>query len=97
MSSSSLTCQPTYRDTDKLKSLLRGKAADEDIGGALQRLDRLTQDELKDVAAQALGVVSGEQTPTASNPTSTEYPSLDSRRPERHQYVLLAVTSCFLV
>ena len=31
--------------------------ADEDIKEALQRLDRLTQDELKNVAAQTLGVV----------------------------------------
>ena len=47
----------TQLDADKLKSLLRSKAADEDIKGALQRLDRLTQDELRNVAAQTLGVV----------------------------------------
>jgi hypothetical protein len=37
--------------------LLGRKAADEDIKEALQRLDRLTQDELRNVAAQTLGVV----------------------------------------
>ena len=52
-----LTCYRTQLDADKLKSLLRGKAADEDIKEALQRLDRLTQDELRNVAAQTLGVV----------------------------------------
>jgi len=35
---------------------------------ALKRLDRLTQDELRNVAAQTLGVVSGEQTHFACNP-----------------------------
>lgn len=60
-SSSLITCHLTQRDADKLKNLLRGKAADEDIKEALQRLDRLTQDELRNVAAQTLGVVSGEQ------------------------------------
>ena len=76
MGSSSLTCYLTQGDVDKLKSLLRGKAADEDIKEALQRLDRLTQDELRNVAAQTLGVVSGKKTHSAC-PTSTEYPSLD--------------------
>jgi len=52
-----LTCYRTQLDADKLKSLLRGKAADEDIKEALQRLDRLTQDELRNVAAQTLCVV----------------------------------------
>ena len=33
------------------------KAADKDIKEALQRLDRLTQDELRNVAAQIFGVV----------------------------------------
>jgi len=74
VSSSSLTCYLTQRDTDKLKSLLRGKLADGDIKEALQRLDRHTQDELKDVAAQTLGVVSGEQMHSACNPMSTVYP-----------------------
>ena len=36
--------------------LLGRKAADKDIKEALQRLDRLTQDELRNVAAQTLGV-----------------------------------------
>ena len=61
MSSSSLMCYPTQRDADKVKGILRGKAADDDIKEALQRLDRLTQDELRNVAAQTLSVVSGEQ------------------------------------
>ena len=81
----------TQRDADKLKSLLRGKAADEDIKEALYRLDRLTQDELRNVAAQTLGVVSGEQTRSNCNPTSTESlprrPSIRWKRPGRHQYV----------
>jgi len=72
VSLSSLACYLTQRDADKLKSLLRGKAADEDIKEALYRLDRLTQDELRNVAAQTLGVVSGEQTHSTCNPTSTE-------------------------
>ena len=62
MSSTSPTCYLTQHGADKIKSLLRGKAADEDIKEALQRLDRLTQDELRNVAAQTLGVVSGEET-----------------------------------
>ena len=79
MSSSSLTCYLTQRDADKAKSLFGGKAlaADEDIQEALQKLDRLTQEELRSVAAQTLGVVSGELALSARNPTSTEYPSLD--------------------
>ena len=76
MRSSSLTCYLTQRDADKLKRLLTGKAADEDIKEALQRLNKLTQDELRTVAAQTLGVVSGEQTHTPRNPTCTKYPSL---------------------
>ena len=67
MSSSLLTGYLTQRNAEKLKSLLRGKAADEDIKEALQRLDRLTQDELRNVAAQTLGVVSSEQTYSACN------------------------------
>ena len=55
-------CYFTHCDADKLKSLLRGKAADEDIKEALRRLDRLTQDELRSVTAQTLGIVSGKQT-----------------------------------
>ena len=78
VSSSSLMCYLTpQRDTDKLKNILRGKAADEDIRDALQRLDRLTQHELRNVAAQTLGAVSGEQTHSVCNLTSTEYHSLD--------------------
>jgi len=79
VSSSSPMCCLTERDADKLKSLLRGKASDEDIKEALQKLDRLTQDELKNVTAETLGVVSGEQTHATCNPTSTEYASLDVR------------------
>ena len=96
MSSSSLTCYLTQRDADKLWSFLRGnlKAADEDIKEALQRLDRLTQDELRNVAAHSLGVVSGEQTHYVCNPTSTEHLS---RRPERHQCVLSTTIRGFLV
>ena len=75
MGSSSLMCYLTQRDTDKLKNLL-GKAADEDIKKALQRLDRLTGDELRNVAAQTLSVVNGEQTHSPCNPTSTKYRSL---------------------
>jgi hypothetical protein len=70
-------CYLIQSDTDKLKNLLRGKAADEDIKKALQRLDRLTQDEIRNVAAQTLDVVSGEKTHSAHIPTSTEYPSPD--------------------
>jgi hypothetical protein len=58
-------------------NLLRGKATDEDIKEALQKLDRLTQDELRSVAAETLGAVSSEQIHSASNPTSTEYPPPD--------------------
>ena len=36
---------------------MRRKAVDEDVKEALQRLDRLTQDELRNVAAQTYGVV----------------------------------------
>ena len=53
------------------------KAADGDIKEALQRLDRLTQDELRNVAAQTLGLVGGEQMHSACNPTSPKYISLD--------------------
>ena len=79
MSSSSLMCYLTQRVADKLKSRLRGKATDEDIKEALQRLDRLTRDEFRNVAAQTPGVVSGEQTDSTCNPTSIEYPPLDVR------------------
>ena len=74
MNSSSLTCYLTHRDADKLKSLLRGKTTDEDIKKALQRLDRVTQDELRNVAAQTLGVISGEQTYSACNQTLLNIP-----------------------
>ena len=77
MSSSSLTSHFTQRDADKLKRLLRRKAADEDIKEALHRLDRLTQDEVRNVASQALGVVSREQTHSTFDPMSPEYPPLD--------------------
>ena len=71
MSLSLLTGYLTQYDADKLKNLLRGKAADEDIKEALQKLDRLTQDELRSVAAETLGAVSSEQMHSASNPTPT--------------------------
>ena len=77
MSSFSLTCYLTEHDADKLVNRLRGKVADEDIKEALKRLDRLTQDELRNVAAQTFGVVSSEQTHSACNLTSTECPFLD--------------------
>ena len=54
-----------------------GKAADEDIKGSLQRLDRLTQADFRNVAAQTLGVVSGEQTHPACYLTCTGHSSLD--------------------
>ena len=94
MSSSSLMRYLTERDADKLRSFLRSKAADEDIKEALQTLDRLTQDELKNVAAQTLGVVSGEQTHSACNPTYIEYPSPELKRsqyPNISQYCLEAL------
>jgi len=102
VSLSLLTCYLTQRNAEKLKSLLRGKAADEDIKEALQRLDRLTQDELRNVAAQTLGVVSGEQTHSACNPTCTEYPfvdvqaSVDSVRGHTSTFSS-ETTRCFLV
>ena len=65
----SLTCYLTQRDADKLKNLLRGKAADEDIKEALQKLDRLMQDELRNVAAETLGAASSEKTHSACSPT----------------------------
>ncbi len=89
----SLTCYLTQRDADRLWSFLRGKAADEDIKEALQRLDRLTQDELRNVAAHSLGVVSGEQTHSVCNPTSTEYPCVR----EDSSTFSSATTRCFLV
>jgi len=70
-----LMCYLTQRGADKLKSLLMCKAVDEDINEALQGLDQLTQDELRNVTAQTLGAVSGEQTNSACSPMSTEYPS----------------------
>jgi len=77
VSSSLLTSCLTQRVADKLRCLLRGKAADEEIKEALQRLDRLTQDKLRNVAAQTLGVVSSEQMHSAFYMMSTEYPFLD--------------------
>ena len=67
-------CYLTQCDAGKLTSLLRSKAADEDIKEALQKLDRLTQDELRNVAAQTLGVVIGEQTYSACNQTLLNIP-----------------------
>jgi len=77
--SSSPTCYLTQRDADKLKRLLTGKAADEDIKEALQRLNKLTQYEHENAVAQILGDISGEQTHSACNPTSIECPSLGVR------------------
>ena len=74
MSLSFLMCYFTQCDPDKLKSLLIGKAADENIKEALLRLDRLTQDKLKNVAAQTLGAISGGQMHSACNPMSTNIP-----------------------
>ena len=97
-----LTGYLTQHNADKLKSLLRGKAADEDIKEALQRLDRLTQDELRNVAAQTLGVVTSEQTHSACNQTCTEHPfldvqaSIDSVREDTSTFSS-ATTRCFLV
>jgi hypothetical protein len=45
------------------------------IEAVLQRLDRLTQYEHLNAAAQTLGVVSGEQTHSACD-VSTKHPSL---------------------
>jgi len=53
------------------------KAADEDVNEALQGLDRLTQDELRYVTAQTLGVVSSEETHSANSPTDVEYAPQD--------------------
>lgn len=61
----------TQNDVDKLMNILRGKAPDEDIKEALQRLDRLTQEELRNVAALILGTINGKQTHAACNPIST--------------------------
>ena len=74
-------CYLTQCDTEQLRNFWGRKAEDEDIREALQRLDQLTQDELRNVAAQTLGIVSGEQTRSVCNPTSTEYPSLDVQAP----------------
>jgi hypothetical protein len=60
---------------------------EKDFEAVLQRLDRLTQDEARTIAAQMLEVVyglvqnmsvvmNGEQTHSTYNPTSTEYTSL---------------------
>ena len=43
-----------------------------DIRAARKRLDRLMQEEDRMVAAQTLGLVDGEQTPSACNPLSIE-------------------------
>ena len=77
MSSSSLTSYLTQRGVDKLKGLLSGKTAEEDIKEALQRLDQLTRDGLRNVAPQALGVVRARrETPSNFSLTSPEHPSL---------------------
>ena len=90
MSSSSLTNYLTQRNVDKLKGFLRGKAAEEDIKEALQRLDRLTQDVPRNVASQGLGVVSGEQTHSTLIQRLLNTPPWATRR---HQYVLSATAT----
>ena len=56
MSFSSLTCYLTERSVVKfVKKVLEEK----DIEAALQRLDRLTQDEARTTAAQTLEVIQG--------------------------------------
>ncbi len=77
MSPSSLACYLTQCDTAKsIKRLWGDKEVDKDIVAVLVKLDRLTQYEHLNAAAQTLGVVSGEQTHTACNMMSTEYLTL---------------------
>ena len=59
-----------------MKRLWGDKEVDKDIVGVLLKLDRLTQYEHLNAAAQTLGVVSGEQTRSAFNFLYTEYFSL---------------------
>ena len=61
-----------------MKRLLGDKEGSMDVEAILQSLDRLTQYEHLNAAAQTLGVVSGEQTHSACN-LSTERASLDVR------------------
>ena len=73
----SLTCYVTQCDTARsIKRLWGDKVLDKDIVVVLLKLDRLTQYEHLNVAAQTLGVVSGEQTHPGCNLLSTEYRSL---------------------
>ena len=58
-----------------MKRLLGDKEGSTDIEAVLLRLDRLTQYEHLNAAAQTLGVVSGEQMHSACNLFS-EHPSL---------------------
>ena len=59
-----------------MKRLLGDKEVDKDIVAVLLKLDRLTQYEHLNAAAETLGVVSSEQTHFACNLLSTEYLSL---------------------
>ena len=77
MSPSLLTFYLTQCDTAKsVKRLWGDKEVDNDVVAILVKLDRLTQYEHVNSAAQTLGVVSGEQTYSACNFLSTEYLSL---------------------
>jgi len=68
----SLSQCPTAKS---IKRLWGDKEVDEEIVAVLLNLDRLTQYEHLNAAAQTLGVVSGEQTNSVCNLLSTEYPS----------------------
>lgn len=59
-----------------MKRLWGDKEVDKDIVAVLLKLDRLTQYEHLNAAAQTLGVVSGESTRTAFNLLYTENISL---------------------
>jgi hypothetical protein len=59
-----------------MKRLWGEKDVDKDIVTVLLKLDRLTQYEHLNAAAQTLGVISGEQSHPACNLLSTEYLSL---------------------
>ena len=62
-------CYLTHRDTVKsIKKLWGDNDGDKDIEAAFQRLDRLTQYEHLNAAAQTLGVVSGERTHSDCSP-----------------------------
>jgi hypothetical protein len=59
-----------------MKRLWGDKEVDKDIVAFLVKLDRLTQYEHLNAAAQTLGVVSGQQTHTDCGMLSTEYLTL---------------------